>query len=477
MTIGSLIQELKDTEVYFLGDAGKEVYRTELWDGREDKRPSQDILYVAELSQKAPEWNNLVMVEASRIPDVIEQFRQILAEDYRIHDAMLRLNQEIVREASVREIVDVCHEIMGESVFLFDTQFSLIAAAGEIKSSEILSLISRRKDLNEMTDIQVISPSGENTLECLVCSLRCEGILIGHVLCAAERKRNDTKKAIRRLTMMSQVLANLRDLGRYGWVISAKEHFLTSLLQADNVDRKAAEKRKKELGFPEHDKYYILSFKKKKERPAAFVRDKLEAVLGEEIYEYRQYYFAVTGCKLKERIREEDWPKLKTFLEENHMFVGLSNGFLDFASLKVAFEQSILAVPLRKMVSGNEILFCRYEDLLLSHLLYIADQNHLPYESFCHPNVVYIKRYDDEHGTEYLKTLLTYIFNNLKLAETAGKLFIHRNTLYHRLGVLREQFGIDFENPREIMKLSIACVAYGFTNVIEHSNLQFGPMD
>ena len=113
----------------------------------------------------------------------------------------------------------------------------------------------------------------------------------------------------------------------------------------------------------------------------------------------------------------------------------------------------------------------------MSHLLEMAFQKGIPYRSFCHPNVVNIERYDQEHGTEYLKTLSAYVYNNLRLSETASKLYIHRNTLYHRINILREQFGIDFDNPREFMKLQISCTAYGFIGEVKNANQIFGPMD
>ncbi len=258
---------------------------------------------------------------------------------------------------------------------------------------------------------------------------------------------------------------------------SEKQQFIFELLKYDAPDVQAVKERMHGLNLPSYDKYFVLSIRMDNGKDSFFLSTPLSSILKTEVYEYNHYYIAIIGCQIKEKITDLTYPKLLPFLTQHDLYAGLSNGFLDFASLKQGFEQSTTAISLRTRVSGTKVRFCRYEDQILSHLIDMAYQRGMHYEQFCHPNVVYIKRYDEEHGTEYLKTLTTYVFNTTQLAITANKLFIHRNTLYHRVNTLKEEFGIDFENPRELMKLRISCTAYGFMGKMEGVEDLFGPLN
>ena len=63
-----------------------------------------------------------------------------------------------------------------------------------------------------------------------------------------------------------------------------------------------------------------------------------------------------------------------------------------------------------------------------------------------------------------MKTLTAYVLNELDLHRTANALFIHRNTLYHRICSLKERFKIDFDNPRLVFKLRNSVMIYLYIN-------------
>lgn len=54
-------------------------------------------------------------------------------------------------------------------------------------------------------------------------------------------------------------------------------------------------------------------------------------------------------------------------------------------------------------------------------------------------------KYDRDHNSELLKTLKTYLENNAQPSAASRKLFIHRNTLSKRLGLLTELLGLPLD--------------------------------
>ncbi|MCI8638757.1 MAG: hypothetical protein HFG41_06345 [Coprococcus sp.] len=227
--------------------------------------------------------------------------------------------------------------------------------------------------------------------------------MIGYILAAAWEESIDTDAAAVVLTSVRKILSHCKDFVTYRTPTSKRQQFLNELMALKKVNEENTSQKKSKLGFPEYDKYFVLSFKIDSDKKTIFLRDTLQAILKEEILEYNHYLFAIVGCRLRSRISEQTYPKLIPFLKENDMYAGLSNGFLDFSFLKTAFEQSIVIPSLRQYLSGEKIRFCS-------------------------------------------------------------------------VNTLREQFGIDFEDPREFMKIRLSCTAYGFIGTVKDSADLFGPM-
>lgn len=61
-----------------------------------------------------------------------------------------------------------------------------------------------------------------------------------------------------------------------------------------------------------------------------------------------------------------------------------------------------------------------------------------------------------ENKPELLETLFTFINKNQNYSETAQSLFVHPKTVRYRINQLREQYAIDFQNPEEMLRYSIA---------------------
>ncbi len=64
--------------------------------------------------------------------------------------------------------------------------------------------------------------------------------------------------------------------------------------------------------------------------------------------------------------------------------------------------------------------------------------------------------HDSQHGTKLLQTLQTYLESGLNKQEAADRLFIHRQTLYHRLGKIETIIGDDYLKPQKRLSLEMA---------------------
>lgn len=104
-----------------------------------------------------------------------------------------------------------------------------------------------------------------------------------------------------------------------------------------------------------------------------------------------------------------------------------------------------------------------YEDLGIYQLFKgITDVAHL--KSFVEHHLGPVIEYDRLHRSPLLKTLDCYLACMGAKQETAERLFIHRQTLYHRLERLEEMLGEDYMRPERRICLEAALRAYELLN-------------
>ncbi len=102
-----------------------------------------------------------------------------------------------------------------------------------------------------------------------------------------------------------------------------------------------------------------------------------------------------------------------------------------------------------------------YEELGVLRLFPIAfDQDLTP--MFNHPATSQLGKYDQEHETDLVYTLETYLDCNMNQQKAAEKLNVHRNTLRYRLARIQEITGLDLEDPYQQLAVHLACKALKF---------------
>ena len=71
------------------------------------------------------------------------------------------------------------------------------------------------------------------------------------------------------------------------------------------------------------------------------------------------------------------------------------------------------------------------------------------------PVFLRLKQYDDNNGTEYIRTLETYLENNMNVVQTANQLFVHRATVIYRIKRICEIGHTDLKDKQELLHLGI----------------------
>lgn len=143
--------------------------------------------------------------------------------------------------------------------------------------------------------------------------------------------------------------------------------------------------------------------------------------------------------------------KLSLLAVDEHLLIGISNGFTQISHLATYYAQSedALKFALRINVEGNSFY---YHDFAFWSLL-SSLPNGLNIRRYCHPALDLLRKYDFENGTALYQTLKAYIEAGLNQHNTAEQLFLHRNSLSYRLKRIKELTSLDFKEADLLFQL------------------------
>ena len=150
--------------------------------------------------------------------------------------------------------------------------------------------------------------------------------------------------------------------------------------------------------------------------------------------------------------------QLENFISKNleafrevYFRIGYSNSFGKIDDFHNYYLQAKIALKMGLKLNPFN-WHHRFSDLVLSYMQSKLTEE-LDGRFLCAPEVMILNEYDETHQNDLLKTLHTYLCNNLNAVKTAKDLFIHRSTMVYRLERISELTGIDFKDHRKILYL------------------------
>lgn len=164
-------------------------------------------------------------------------------------------------------------------------------------------------------------------------------------------------------------------------------------------------------------------------------------------------------CARNQKIAEtRDYTQLEALLEEQDTYAAVSRTFSNLWTLHRYYSgankillHSVCAPPGTRVLSAENMSVAFVVDSLL--------RTESP-EDLIDPRVWMLLNYDSKNGTEYIKTLFSYLRHAHKIAITCEELHIHRNTLDYRLRKISELTGIDWTNGDQHFRLYLSLSAF-----------------
>lgn len=161
----------------------------------------------------------------------------------------------------------------------------------------------------------------------------------------------------------------------------------------------------------------------------------------------------IPGCKMVNwndhiimLLSEPLFQKSKAEIERINLRLNLKCGvslpFQDWNNLKIYYEQAKTALDFAS-ADNCSIHFCL--DHAWQYLLSCFKETTFSMK-LAHPAIFTLQEYDDKNKTELAATLYHYLIYERNTTLTAQKLYIHRNTLQHRMHKIHELIDVDLDD-------------------------------
>ena len=122
------------------------------------------------------------------------------------------------------------------------------------------------------------------------------------------------------------------------------------------------------------------------------------------------------------------------------LYAGVSPVFDNLLFLPAYHHAAALVRRVARMLQLEDRVV-RFESIVFQAM--IASLTDEQKKIFIQPEYAILSAYDNDHGTDYCRTLRVYVETGCSVTDTSRKLFIHRNTMNKRLARIEEICGLD----------------------------------
>lgn len=163
------------------------------------------------------------------------------------------------------------------------------------------------------------------------------------------------------------------------------------------------------------------------------------------------------NCVLHEKI-EKLRKNIELFYQIYHKGITISAGagdrFQEIRNMKASALEAKDAWNMLRMCQrkGQSRL---YEEMGIYQLLFSIQDHHI-LDRIINEQIGMLITYDQENDTEFLKTLDVYLQENANIANTAKRLYVHRNTVKYRIKRIQELLGKDIQEVNVQFNLRLA---------------------
>ena len=431
-----------------------DVFGDVLFIGTGDRVPSSDSFYINEELDILELYNLMedVILSYQRIDIQKQSLFSILHNGY-----------------GIEALLQTANKYLGNPVVVCDSSYGILASYPDLSDNKNLEIRNNRlsvraKNTADMEQKKIteriyhsVYPFAvkfdDYSFNWIFESIRIKHAVVGYI-CVICKDRDHTESDLDLIHTLAQMVSiQLQKDDSYRNPQGIKYDMFLKDLFGRHYDEETAVSQLSLLGIKPQDYYYIVacSFTATSKRLMAYHNyiHQLTNIFSNSVTGvFGNRFVTLVSTSKPATLDEKTAKRLGTFLTMNHM-IGTISYLYDRLSESSSYFNQCQGLLSQRMSVFNESPIIYYKDYYLRHILGALNKHALVMASI-NPSIKFMKKYDEENGTNYISTLTTYFDNNRSAPATANALFIHKSTLFYRFDKMKQLFGIHLDDKDEL---------------------------
>lgn len=431
--------------------------------------------YIREQLQKEYPDVSLEKIQTGNMPELSE--KEVLDSVQKIYDASdeweKQLREEVMRGRSLKRILKLSSDFIGNPLLVMSLDFNLLGEAGtEVMPEksrlfhkdgidmEYMNALMQSSEYQEMQDSRetVLFPAYISGVRSLNRNLYPEGKNVCRVVMHEwNRKFTEGDKCL-----LDTLADYLEIFLTYSESLGGEDPLagiFKKILSDRTADYMEMSRKLSVYGWSSQHTYLCLilqlTYLNQKNLSTNAICHYIKQQFPQSVsFLFENEIVTFFNMTLLEKNTEEVGSVLTYFIRDSYLKAGYSRCVKGHMYFRKQFIQARTALDVGSR--NRPYMWIHYFDQVA--LTYIMEQvtRRLPASMICHENLLKLKEADEENQSEYMKTLRTYLDENLNATRTAEALFIHRSTLLYRLEKIKEILQYNLDDPDENFYLSFS---------------------
>ncbi len=407
--------------------------------------------------------NILCLTEVFEVLDIYEAVQDELLSYVQFNEHKEQMFAALKENSGIRGILQKAYTFLENPICVCDTSFSIIE---NYPDHENVLDFEPRGGRQYMKPESVMSMNREGLIErifndrnafcvfrkelntyIMYCSIRIHKNVAGYV-CILEKRRPFTDRDKEFAEVLSGMLSvEMQKNSFFTEKTGLKyEYFLTDMVEGNYENPDEIKQRMEQLGYKGGQYHWLmeLAFEDIYDghiQNEYYIRQ-IATILSNALATfYRGNILVFISSDNGRAMEDGELIKMQEFVALNRMVMAVSYGFVKLNEMPVYYEQAQeLLLYGKNMGLFGKLL--KMEDYCLETVVY---SHYRPAQrlAMVHPDLRFLRDYDEKNHTEYLKTLYTYLKCNRNAAAAANRLHIHKSSFFYRFNKIGELLNLD----------------------------------
>lgn len=429
-----------------------------------------------------PKMSNILLLQSE------DDFNRLTNQAFRALNDRIRLSYidnsflKILREGgSLQKLLNYGCNMLGNPLLLVDVSFTYVASAGTkdlsnqynwehtlkygILPSDYLKHIMETDTplMDEYPEIIRTEKDEKNIYNSYSVKIVHKGMVYGYLkILERDSAFDDFARAVfislgNYIGILTEYLINMQNNNT-----NQAEGLLNSIILERIDDAKAIETLRALVPIKFYNNLYLIdiSFNEQPD-PSDWlffaqrrIRRFFPRMLSTRINDHFLVVYDIPAAEQPFAGKPEDRSQFLDMLKEIKCHANISLMFHDLKEISTYYQQVLFCREYRqKMNDTSPMLY--YSDIF-EYQMILSMGERISLQSLIHPALEQLHRIDNKNGSDLVHTLLVYIRHNCSIPATASEMYLHYNTVKHRIEKIVDCTNLDLSSKSELFRIELS---------------------